>query len=205
MTIPPEENTPYNANIPRPTDDLASTQPNFLNNFFQLYEAFKKNHGALDAGATNEGNHTVVEMLEQPGSFQTDVGEISVYSKIVEGQTDQLFLRFQGNGTEVQVTNYQIYGPVALAGQIIYMSFLPGKLLCLFGSFFPPNLPDGKTIQLSPYIMNNIMAFNICASDVVGHVIPTYKILQNIPGINTSIQFFQLSPVGYFYFCIGNI
>jgi len=205
MTIPPEENTPYNENIPKPNDDLASTQPNFLNNFFQLYEAFKKNHGELDVGAANEGNHTVVEMLQQSGSFETNAGEISVYSKIVEGQTDQLFLRYQENGTEVQITNYQIYGPVQLAGQSIYMTFLPGKLLVLFGAFYPPNLPDGKSIQLSPYIMKNIMALNVCGSDFVGRALPTYKVIQNLPGINTSVQFFQLSPIGYFYFCVGNI
>lgn len=205
MSIPPEENTPYNANIPRPNDDLAETQPNFLNNFFQLYEAFNRNHGALDAGSPNEGNHTVVEMLEQGNSFQTDVGELSIYSKTVEDQTDQLFLRYQGNGTEVQITNYQIYGPIIIAGQTIFMSFLPGKLIALFGGFFPPNVPDGKTLQLSPYIMKNIMSFNICGSDTIGRVIPTYKYIQNIAGIHTSIQLFQLSPIGYFYFCLGNI
>lgn len=203
--IPPEENTPYNPNIPKVTDDLASSQPNFLNNFFQIYEAFRANHVALDAGSPNEGDHTVVEMLRQNGSFQTDVGELSVYTKSVEGQTDQLFLRYQGNGTEVQITNYQIYGPVQLSGQSIYMTFLPGKLLVLFGAFYPPNLPDGRSIQLSPYIMKNIMALNVCGSDFVGHVLPTYKVIQNLPGINTSIQFFQLSPIGYFYLCVGNI
>lgn len=203
--IPPEENTPYNPNVPRATDDLASSQPNFLNNFFQMYEAFRTNHAALDVGAPNEGDHTIVEMLRQNGSFQTDVGELSVYAKSVEGQTDQLFLRYQGNGTEVQITNYQIYGPVQLSGQSIYMTFLPGKLLVLFGAFYPPNLPDGKSIQLSPYIMKNIMAINVCGSDFVGRVLPTYKVIQNLPGINTSVQFFQLSPIGYFYLCVGNI
>jgi hypothetical protein len=203
--IPPEENTPYNANIPRVNDDLASTQPNFLNNFFQMNEAFRRNHSALDAGAPTEGNHSIVEMLHQNGSFQTDVSELSVYAKTSEGQTDQLFLRYQGNGTEVQITNYQIYGPVQLPGQSIYMTFLPGKLLVLFGAFFPPNLPDGKTIQLSPFIMKNIMALNVCGSDFVGRLLPTYKVIQNLPGINTSIQFFQLSPIGYFYLCVGNI
>lgn len=202
---PPEKNTQYNALIPIATDSLASSQPNFLNNFFQMYEAFKKNHSALDIGASEEGNHTIVEMLQQGGSFQTDVGEISVYSKNVEGQTDQLFLRFQGNGTEVQITNYQIYGPFLSTGQSIYMTFLPGKLLVLFGGVYPPNLPNGNTMKLSPYIMKNIMSFNICAGYSVGQVIPTYKYIQNIPGIYTSIQLFQVSAIGYSYICVGNI
>lgn len=202
---PPEENTQYNANIPISTDSLASSQPNFLNNFFQMYEAFKKNHKALDVGAPDEGNHTIIEMLQQNGSFQTDVGELSIYSKLVEGQTDQLFLRYQGNGTEVQITNYQIYGPFLSPGQSIYMSFLPGKLLVLFGAVYPPNLPNGNLMKLSPEIIKNIMSFNICAGYSVGQVIPTYKYIQNIPGIFTSIQLFQVSPIGYSYICIGNI
>lgn len=203
--IPPEQNTLYNANIPRPNDTLAASQPNLLNNFFQMYEAFRANHAALDAGAPNEGDHTVVELLQQSKDRQTSLGEISVYSKNVEGQTDQLFLKYQNDQVEVQITNYQIYGPVQLQGQSIYMTFLPGKLLVLFGAFFPPNLPDGRSIQLSPYIMKNIMALNVCGSDFVGRVLPTYKVIQNLPGINTSVQFFQLSPIGYFYLCVGNI
>src|ERR1044072_1962632 len=97
----------YDNKIPGGNDFLAVSQGDFLTNFSQLYNAFAKNHVALDA-VTSAGNHTNIELLQQNTSPQTNIGEISLYSKPVADQTNQLFLRYQGNAQEVQVTAYQI-------------------------------------------------------------------------------------------------
>ena len=93
---------------PRPDAKIGDAQEPFQINFLTLYNAFKQNHVALDALA-NLGNHTIIQLLEQTGQFQTNTGEISVYSKLVPGETDQIFLRYQGNANEFALTNYQIY------------------------------------------------------------------------------------------------
>jgi hypothetical protein len=155
----------YDPSVPEfPSDGLATSQPEILSNFQTLYNVFLKNHIPLD-DPTVPGNHTIIELLEQKNSQQTDLGEISIYSKLVEGQTDQLFIRFQGNSNEVQLTNYQIYSLNQPTGQTAFFTFLPGKLLLYFGSFTASGgtRPTPFVLSLLPAVAINIVSIDTCA------------------------------------------
>ena len=168
----------YNPNIPQPKDIFSSSSLPFLENFLDLYNAFNLDHVALDAVA-NAGNHNLLEMLEQNKTqqFQTDVGEISLYSKKVDGQTDQIYLRFQGNQDEFQYSNYQIYPLFDTTNpptdSLPYITFLPNNILVYFGLFQFTGSPS--TFTFNPPIAKNIIGMNFC---VVG----------STPGYSPSIQ-----------------
>lgn len=203
--------TQYNPNTPLPDDKLAASQTDFLNNFSDLYNAFRVNHVALDGGAT-AGNHTKIELLEQPKGFQTNIGEISVYTKDVEGQTDQIFLKYE-NGQEFQFTNYQIYKPVDVAWKISYFTFLPGKILVYFGTFKPSKYPPtgfgDPAITLEPNIAKNIMSFNICSVGSTPNVTPSVSLINNLdPSIINAIGFVKFTlatSLDYQYLILANV
>lgn len=149
----------YNPNVPQyANNNLAQTQKPFLDNFLSLYNIFSVNHVPLDAGST-AGNHTIIQTLEQETSHQTDLGEISIYTKNVEDQTDQIFMRYQGNGQEFQYINYQIYSITNIPNQTSYFTFLPGKIVVFFGNF--TSLPN-NTLILYPPIAKSIMGMSFC-------------------------------------------
>lgn len=119
----------YNPDVPDAKDHFNSSQLDFLTNFQILYDAFTRNHVALDA-TTNLGNHTYIELLSKDASYQTDASDISIYCKPVENQGNQIFLRYPGNQDEFQLSCYQIYS----VEKDNYFTFLPGKILLYFGS-----------------------------------------------------------------------
>jgi hypothetical protein len=157
MTAPTPQ---YNPNVPQnPSDTLDVTQRQLLANFQAMFNAFLVNHVSLTGGAT-AGNHTIVQLLEQDSDPQTDTSEISVYVKEVEGQTDQIFLKYQGNaGQVIQLTNYQIYALPQTPTLSQFFTFLPGKLLVYFGSF---STLQTNVLNLFPAIAKNIMTISLC-------------------------------------------
>lgn len=118
----------YNPSVPKQTDDIASSQPDFLANFQSLFDVFANNHVAFNE--SKQGYHDVVQLFEQKSSLQTTTSELSIYSKKVTGQTDQVFLRRPGNGEEIQLTNYQIYP--SSSGDAFFTT-LPGGVIVYFG------------------------------------------------------------------------
>ncbi len=202
MTIPPQ----YNANTPNVNDDLATSQGIFATNFQQLFDAFLKNHVSLD-DATLAGNHNIIELVEQGKGFQTDAGEISIYSKDVDGQTDQLFLRYQGNGTEVQITNYQIYRPSQVAGQESYFTFLPGKILIYFGTVTPSATANGNSLTFWPAITKNVIGVNFCAKGSTPNVSPSVQLDPAVNGFYSvfRMEFIRQAATSYYYMVVGNI
>lgn len=181
----------YNPNVPLRKDKFNVSQGDFLTNFMTLYTAFSANHVALDA-ASNAGNHNVIQMLEQPigSQFQTDMGEISIYCKtpvdsknMPLDQGDQLFIKYQGNVPEFQLSAYQIYGLNVLNEngviQTQYFTFLPGKILVYFGTI-KCNLPNlgGTTapLYLRPSIAINILTMNFCALGTIVSYPPVVSI-----------------------------
>ena len=113
----------------------------------------------------NPGNHNVIELLEQDSSKQTNVSEISIYTKNAPSQTDELYMNIQGN--EFQYTNYQIY---SLTDQTnAYFTFLPGRLIIYFGMMtLPPPSQRGPNptpvLKLNPQIAKNIVSANFTPS-----------------------------------------
>ncbi len=167
MTVTPD----YSPNEPQPGDALGESQPNFLNNFQSLYDAFLKNHMSLDDVSLG-GKHKVVQLLEQPKAFETGPGELSIYAKNLNRQTNQIFMRYQGNGPEFQYTNYQLYSLPPDPFTARFFTFLPGKLLVYFGSilnikFGTPDSPF--SYQLFPAIAKNIITMNFCIANSVDH------------------------------------
>lgn len=149
----------YEPNIPQRNDTIAISQSNFLNNFGDLYDVFGRNHTPLD-NTLVPGDHEVVELVEQDLPISTEFDEIAIYSKKVEGQTDQLFMRYPSNGKEFQLTNYQIYPIANTPTQKSYFSFLPGGIVVYFGMVIPN--ASGFSVNLDPAICSVIMGVNLC-------------------------------------------
>jgi hypothetical protein len=122
--------------------------------------AFKVNHVPLEA-TTNIGAHIIAELIEQALPIETGVGEITAYARDADGQTDQLFLRYQGNQKEFQYTNYQLYSVT----DTDFFTFLPGRILIYFGLFTPKtgkNFDENYTIKLVPGIATKIISAVLC-------------------------------------------
>ena len=208
----------YDPIIPGPNDFLAVSQEDFLANFGQLYNAFARNHVALDHAVLTPGNHTNIELLQQVKGPETSVGENSLYSKKltqINQTTTQLFFRYQGGqaaGKEVQMTNYQLYSPgTQQLGLISLFTYLPGGLILYFGivNFSKTN---ANTLYLAPFICTTVMAFNFTAKDNPGNE-PTIVFHSERPGIVTTIQaqpafgrtlFPAFPDVEYYFVVLGN-
>lgn len=206
MTIPP-----YNPNIPESDDTIDKSQKDFLANFGTIFEAFNQNHVSLD-DATNPGNHSIVELVEQLSSRSTLSSELSFYTKDVNGQTTQLFMRYPSNGKEFQVSPFQIFSLGAQANiPFSGFSFLPGGILVFFG-FVQPN-QDNFTIPLLPPVCTNIMGVNLCPLGTSTFANPLYQ--SNVGGlINDRGKFTGLIinnsttvaiPPPQYYLIFGNI
>jgi hypothetical protein len=208
MTIPGDPPV-YNSQIPLVKTTIAEAQKLFLNNFSTLFNAFGMNHVALN-DPTNPGNHNVVQLLEQTISESTQSHEISIYSKKVEGQTDQIFMRQQGNGKEFQLTQYQIYSliPLELDGVIYqkrYFSFLPGGVIVYFGEIIPFGNPF--YISLEPAVCSNISGINLCPIGGLESGLVQSNV--SITGVNGKATAIQLTSVeanaNQYYLAFGNI
>lgn len=208
MTAP--ENPPeYNPNIPTVNNNIAESQEDFLGNFRTLFDAFGRNHIDLD-DATNPGNHSIIELIEQSNPLSTDNQEVVIYSKDVPGQTTQLFMRYPRNGKEFQLSQYQIYELVENPTQTFYFTFLPGGIIVYFG-FVNPNA-NPFTLQLIPALCKNIMGVNLCVINPQPDTRTAYPsnpaaIVSN--GIATGMlltnSLITVLPPPQFYLIFGNI
>ena len=204
-------NPTYNPNIPQPKTFISDSQDDFLNNFQAIYNAFQENHVPLDA-ASNAGNHTYLELLQQAANseFQSDIGEINIYTKNVEGQTDQIFLKYP-NLPEIQFTNFQIYPLNQTPQQTTYITFLPGKILVYFGMINPNNNPFD--LQLFPYVAKVITGVNLCPIGTTTTNNPLYPLIdagavELVPGIFGKIQLvpsFGTTLPSCYYIVFANI
>lgn len=211
----------YDPNTPIfPGQDLASTQPNFLDNFKVMADIFSVNHVSLTTSGT-AGNHNKVDLVEQEQSPQTNVGQIANYTKLVEGQIDSskieaehLFLRYQ-TGEEVQLTAFQIYSIKDVTGQTSYFTFLPGKILAYFGTItvVGNGLNSKGVLKLTPPIAKNIMTVSFCPSNnsnSFGGIKPHIKIPAQEEGVYKSIEVFGAGAFGsapavtYYYLVLAN-
>lgn len=194
---------------PRSNSSIGEAQDPFLINFMQLYNAFKVNHIQLDA-LSDLGNHTIIQLIDQQGQFQTDVGEISIYAKEVVDQTDQLFFRYQGNTPEFQFSNFQIFTLNAFPTQ--FFTFLPGGLIVYFGSI-AVNLASPFEFTLRPSIAKNIMTATFCPLGAT----PSYPPIVSVqtPGEDGIISILKLTnsfaalgtlrpPNNLFYIILAN-
>lgn len=199
----------YDPGVPeRPSDSYSTSQPEFLANFISLYQAFLKNHQPISG--TNQGVHTILELLQQTGDAQTDLNEISFYSKNVDGQTAQVFVRINNNGTAYQLTNYQIYSLNQVANQTSYFTVLPGKFLVYFGSF---TSLTNNILNLNPPIAKNIVGLDFTPIGTT----PNYKPVVNpIKEANGEINKLQVTSANLrntglgtapacYYFVVVNI
>lgn len=185
----------FNPDVPLRKDIIADSQIDFLDNFFTLYNAFAQNHVALDA-ASNAGNHTIIQLLQQATQLQTNVGEISLYSKNVSGQTDQIFLRYQGNQNEFQLTNFQIFTIEATTQQTFFFTSLPGKVLLYFGVIIPNSATF--TLNLIPPVAKSIISVNFCpiGTGAVAFYPPIANPSSTIPGIINQFILTSSFPAG---------
>ncbi len=153
----------YQPKIPIPSNSIAESQMDFLTNFSQLSLAFGIDHIPLN-DPSNPGNHSVARLIERETGPATGTSEVSLYSKNVVNQTDQLFLREIGNSAEIQYSNYQILplqpikqGNVVV--QVPFYSFLPGGIIIYFGYCVP--LASPFNLILEPAICTNIFGVNL--------------------------------------------
>lgn len=213
---------PYDPNIPEQlSDSLNETQPEFLNNFFTLYNIFAQNHKPLDDPSV-PGNHTVIQLREQALAQQTEVSEISVYTKNDIASTDQIFLRYQGNGQEFAYTCYQIYGlqPITdqkapQANQTPFFTFLPGRILLYFGTYqnTSTSSKDNINLKLYPPIATKIISVGASPSftnNTTFFYKPQIALVQNKDGFFDNITILPAANDGKalspgFYMVLANI
>lgn len=187
----------YNPDIPEsPNASVGPDQENFLNNFMTLYKAFSVNHVPLDA-TSGAGNHTIIDLLEQStdSQFQTDVGEISIYCKKTDDQTNQIYLRYQGNQQEFALTAYQIYALNQIDYPNQYFTFLPGNIIVYFGTIsvtYNTTFPKGVPMELFPAIAKNIITMNFTVAGITAGYCPTVSIQQ--PADDGIISVINLYP-----------
>lgn len=202
MTVPP-----YNPQIPEKETNIPTAQTEFLRNFRGIFNAFSMNHVPLN-DPTNPGNHSIVEMVGQKNSKSTLNQEIIIYSKKVANQTEQLFMRYQSNGKEFQLTEYQIYSVEPTIFQSSYFTFLPGGLVIQFGKLFSSGFTDFN-ISVIPPVSKNITGVNLGGADVVGVIFPPPpNVSLNVPvdGVFRSINLKSLSGMSnQFYLFVGNL
>lgn len=205
----------FNPNIPLASTNYADWQSLFLANFSQLNRAFSENHVPLTGGATT-GNHTIVELVEQESDtqFQTRSTEMSLYCKDVDGQTDQVFIRYPSNGTEFEYTNYQIYDlhPEKIGASIRQtqnFTVLPGKIICYFGSVLSAD-NSGKDItahiSLNPPVAKNLLTVN--SVGIGGSFDAGLAAIRNMSGyINKiNVSFVHSVPFrSFYYIALANI
>ncbi len=162
----------YDPNTPTVKLSFADWQIQFIQNFTQLGLAFSQNHVALDdPTVANRGNHTYVQMPQQNTDAQTGSTEMSIFSKNVEGQTNQVFITYPGNTPVVQYTNYQIFSHTDTDQQIAYFTFLPGGILIYFGRFISKG--SGKNIlYLNPFVAKNVVSINLCMTGTTAKYTP---------------------------------
>lgn len=200
----------YNANIPLVSTEFDKWQQLFLDNFTQLSRAFAVNHIPLEDSTTAE-QHTIVQLIEQAEdiAIQTQIGDFAAYVKNVEGQTDQIFMRYEGNGTEFQFTNYQIYSILATTSQEAYFTVLPGKIMVFFGTVLKATEGKASRILLNPSIAKNIIGINITTfSLITGQVTSLTKTQDEkyITAIETNPSSGSTLPFEpFYYFILANI
>jgi hypothetical protein len=207
----------YNPTVPeRLGDTFAVTQKDLQDNFQSLFNAFSANHVAMNE--TNAGNHTFINLLERANPILTNLSEIAIYSKDVEGQTDQMFFRYQGEGIEFQFTNYQLYSIPPEnpndpnKGFKSYFTFLPGRVIVYFGIFAGTGQIGAQTLKLVPEIATNIIGVSVCnagTAPVSKDVIPQYQLTVDpaINGIFSTLQFsraFAATITDAFYMVVAN-
>jgi hypothetical protein len=212
----------YNPNVPQRKDNFSSSQGDFLSNFMSIYNAFKINHVALDS-SSNAGNHTIIQLKEQDANapFQTDVGEISIYCKPVENQGDQVFLRYQGNQNEFQLSAYQIFAPPVIDNDSIvqtpFFTYLPGRVLLYFGTIECTLSNAATPLRLRPPIATNIISVNLSVEGTITNQrnLPPWVTIspKNGNGFYETINLFKDSSLfpgpsielTYFYMVLANI
>jgi hypothetical protein len=198
MTTPP-----YNPQIPLPNNTISDGQSAFLTNFSTIFSAFGTNHVALN-DSTNPGNHSIIELVEQTTPKSTQSQEISIYSKKVVGQTDQLFMRESLNGREFQISNYQIYSIPQTATQKAFFTFLPGGIIVYFGTSFSV----GKTsfnINLNPPVRTNIIGINLGGIDTISAQ-PNVSLTAPVDGFYTTVVLTSATAMpNQFYLIFSNL
>ncbi len=194
---------PYNTGIPEPETTIAEAQTLFQNNFIRLFEAFSKDHVSLNE-LNNAGNHNVIQLVELSQPEATQSLEIAIYSKKVEGQTDQLFMRYQGNGKEFQLTEYQIYSIVPTDKQEAYFTFLPGKIIVYFGRVFSAGTTSFN-IDINPPVAQNVSGVNLGGIGTATNQ-PNVLLQYPVNGFYNQITLRSSSSmVDNFYLFFGNI
>lgn len=199
----PENDPEYNPNLPEIEKSIAESQDPLLSNFSTLYDAFVRNHVALDH-PTNPGNHSNIQLNEQTQSISTQSQEIAIYTKKVQGQTDQIFMRYGANGKEFQITNYQIYAIAETDQQRSFISFLPGGIMVYFGRLFSSGTTRFNLI-LNPPVKTNIMGFNL-GGITTATVQPNVAVQAPIKGVYTTMVLTSSGPMpDQFYLIFANL
>ena len=208
---------------PGPSTSIGDGQTDFLENFMALYNAFMVNHVPLDASESS-GDHTIIQLLDQTGQFQTNAGEISVYAKQIldsddiPTQSDQIFMRYQGNAQEFAFTNYQLYNVVTPNPlDRYYFTSLPGGLIVYFGlvnvKLANQGFGESFPFKLLPAICKNIMSVNFCTVGTVSNLVPIIVLEEpNTNGIYTTIGLIdiigsvggRIPPTQLYFIVVGN-
>ena len=195
----------FNPTAPNVNNPYAQWQMELLANFRSMSSTFAQNHVSLES-ASGSGNHTHVDLFEQPSAPQTNSDEFSIYTKDVEATTTQVFMRYQENGQEFQYTMYQIYPINGFGVQEGFFTFLPGGLICYFGKL---NVVTGgirqTSFSLSPLVCKNVICICTTPTSNVAKTWITTPIYSKEIIVHIDVKFLIGAVVPIYYFVIGNL
>lgn len=164
--------SPYNANVPQPTDLLSQSQSDLLNNFQALQTLIDVNH--VDFASGDQGKHKWVTFPVQaaipPAGSGFGAGELGLYNAVNATTTkSELYINKTNQATVVQIpSTASILSQNSNPGLNSQgWSYLPSGMVLYWGSFtgvtglnvvtlntappFGPTLTAIASVQLTPY------------------------------------------------------
>jgi len=156
---------PYQANIPRPTDQISVSQGDLLNNFIAINAGFNQNHVPLTGAAGQAGQHNFVQLFPRAAA-PAFAGSPGFWASTAAG--NPLFLH-NGLGVDVDITTKTFTNNTSGS------SFLPSGLLLKFGRGTTAGAAANVTIHMNAilpiYQAGSIPFILISVESAVGPII----------------------------------
>lgn len=148
----------YDSTAPASGINLSAGRPVVLANFAGIETYISRDHESFDLNSADSGKHKAIRLLE--GAAPTTLAnELGLYNK-VNGGISTLYLRKEGDGTEIQLTGST--DPTAAAtGQ----TFLAGGIILKWGSAAIVSAVGGTEISFVAAFPNDCFDIQVTPLD----------------------------------------
>lgn len=180
----------FTANVPLAAQRISATTSIINNNFQALNTYLQNDHVDInDATLANRLTHSQVTLNNLGSGPTTSSSQLAIYTKTVTAGVQELFIRRQSDGTEIQMSATNIT-PSAT------QTFLPGNLLMVFGN---GNVVGAAPQNFSVPGMSTIYAFVAIKNSSGGSAI---SYTNTLPAAFITLSYTSLNP-DFSYIAIG--